>query len=753
MSAPDDDAGWVASQPTEEFLAALKAGVDKAITTASPDFGAALRRLEGSVAAVPPLDLICATSFYFLTGEAGVNPEYNSPEGIFQSHVELIHAFALRQSLTDARPTVTLQEGQLEIIEAAKEVVHAFFILETARIAREPDEDKRRREVAIASMRTHAASVRGGSYYTDLSQVLAELFAPLESQIKDKLGVEITRLVEWWWTVAGAVNKRIAAQRELVHEIINLPLDDNWPSAVRDAFPRLPTIDDALVEQLRHNERERKGFVIIVSDLNLFRVFAFATGELVEHYPGPVDGTALQKVLDTWSLAFGDTADLPLHKLLTDNPVLNKPIVAVKNDLYIWALASVFNHSAFPMLESLLEGDKPLWSQYLDRRANYLEKRIAAALQEKFSAGRVITNVVWTDPLDGKEYETDVLLLIGDYTLIVECKAGRLSRPARRGRGRWLHDDIESLVVSPGRQAKRFAGFLASHTEHLNLSTRDGKCISIDTSQIHTALTLGATLEPLAGLLPSIHDLVETGLTNHELKALTHSLSLFDLLVVLEILDHPSDVLHYLSRRSELERSRFLVGDELDLLGFYLQTGFNVGPTEFDAEPSGLRVVGLSDAIDTYRYKQEAGMEAEKPRVRRTEWWEQLLSTIESRKGPRWIELGNMICNVAFEDQQKFEEAITELKTDIAEGKRGPNDFVLFENGPKERRDYFIGLIASQDSSEARQRQMDAASRNAMADREEIERVLVVGWPPTRSSSSPYQTLGLFWRGTDRPGP
>lgn len=84
-------------------------------------------------------------------------------------------------------------------------------------------------------------------------------------------------------------------------------------------------------------------------------------------------------------------------------------------------------------------------------------------------------------------------------------------------------------------------------------------------------------------------------------EALTHSLSLFDLLVVLEILDHPSDVLHYLSRRSELERSRFLVGDELDLLGFYLQTGFNVGPTEFDAEPSGLRVVGLSDAIDTYR--------------------------------------------------------------------------------------------------------------------------------------------------------
>src|SRR5687767_12372565 len=87
---PRDDPGWVATQPSEEMLAAMREGMDRAIETAGPDFGEALRNLDAAVSRVQPFDLICTVALYFLTVEAGTNPEFNRPEGIFQHHAELI---------------------------------------------------------------------------------------------------------------------------------------------------------------------------------------------------------------------------------------------------------------------------------------------------------------------------------------------------------------------------------------------------------------------------------------------------------------------------------------------------------------------------------------------------------------------------------------------------------------------------------------------------------------------------------------
>jgi hypothetical protein len=88
---PEDrraDPGWVATQLTEEMAAALREGLDKAIATAGPDYGAALERLQQSVERTPRFDLLCFLSLYFLTTEAGTNPEFNRPQGVFQHHVD-----------------------------------------------------------------------------------------------------------------------------------------------------------------------------------------------------------------------------------------------------------------------------------------------------------------------------------------------------------------------------------------------------------------------------------------------------------------------------------------------------------------------------------------------------------------------------------------------------------------------------------------------------------------------------------------
>jgi hypothetical protein len=119
------ETGWVISAPTPEFQAALREGVDKAILTAGPDFGKALKNLEAAVRRVPAFDLICFNSLYFLSTVAGTNPEFDRPEGIFQHHVELMQAVALRQPIEEARPEVHNQQGVGDVTTAATAVLNA----------------------------------------------------------------------------------------------------------------------------------------------------------------------------------------------------------------------------------------------------------------------------------------------------------------------------------------------------------------------------------------------------------------------------------------------------------------------------------------------------------------------------------------------------------------------------------------------------------------------------------------------------
>jgi hypothetical protein len=99
----------------------------------------------------------------------------------------------------------------------------------------------------------------------------------------------------------------------------------------------------------------------------------------------------------------------------------------------------------------------------------------------------------------------------------------------------------------------------------------------VDASTIRKALKVGVTLDPVAEQLPSLADLVEAGLTDEAVDALAYnSISLADLELVVDVLTHPSELLHWLGRRGEIARKTWIAGDEMDLLGLHLRTGFNL---------------------------------------------------------------------------------------------------------------------------------------------------------------------------------
>jgi len=218
--------------------------------------------------------------------------------------------------------------------------------------------------------------------------------------------------------------------------------------------------------------------------------------------------------------------------------------------------------------------------------------------------------------------------------------------------------------------------------------------------------------------------------------------NIFDLTAIAQILTHPCDFLHYLDRRSELERSRYFIGEEMDLLALYLSTCFNTGSAEFEAGRAF--IVGESDAIDKYFYGREGGMELSRPQVNRTDWWEAILTKLESKRADRWTLAGLSLCNVAPDDQIEFEKNLKRLRTNILIGSVSPETYMTLVNGPIQRRHYLVGTVVPQQSAEERNAQYNALISGAF-NSTDADSIVFVGIA-TEPSDSPYSVIGYAER-------
>ncbi len=103
-----------------------------------------------------------------------------------------------------------------------------------------------------------------------------------------------------------------------------------------------------------------------------------------------------------------------------------------------------------------------------------------------------------------------------------------------------------------------------------------------------------------------------------------------DIEIIFEVLGEGCEKLHYLVRRAEFERNFDYIGDEIDLLAFYLDTGFNIEEDEFKQQ--SISLFGMSKIFDPFFMKELPEKETPKPRRKSTKWWRSILHHIETKK-------------------------------------------------------------------------------------------------------------------------
>jgi hypothetical protein len=711
-----------------------------AVQTAGPDFGAAVNALEVAAAGANPYRTMAAMTFYLGSSKVGTNPEYNRPLGIFQHDLEIAQAVLFRDP-GPVQPDLSSDRVQ-SLSSAIKDYGDAWMLLQMQKVQRARDDQERRRERLIAQLRVRAAINRGWGYQDRIDGMLDALLAPL-GPLREELGFAPGDLPVFWRAMRGLVTKRIADHRQALRDASTWPVDEHWLDRIAQRFGRLePEPPEGWVAAAQHDENARDYYLINCADLRLPEIFHLRLDDLVAIWPGENHAETVRAVVSAWAAPLETYGGLDLAKLPLTNPVMSRPLICDADDSWHLYCGWLLLHNAFGLIETAMAGHDNALEQYRDRRTVFLEERVAELLSSALPTATVERSVLSIDPNDGKEYENDVVALTSSFAVIAEAKAGGLHPDLRHGKLSVLKDRVAGLVGNPSNQALRLADVLETSTGEIPFRRRaDGAAFTVDAGAIRRTLTLGVTLEPIALMLPRLVEVADAGLSPETAEALAFSINILDLEVVVDVLQHPSELLHYLGRRAQIERSVFLGGDEIDLLALYLETWFNLGEREFSGDVL-LEVTGLSDAIDVWHYRTEAGMPADPPRAVRTEWWERVLTRVEQRAMPRWAEIGVTLCNVAPPEQDEFREAMTRLREEIVSDRRPSTDIVAFYNGPPQRRDLIVGAIAASPDPAQRQQQYADAIASAL-DGSGLSRATLLAWTPT-PIEPPYFALAVY---------
>lgn len=373
-----------------------------------------------------------------------------------------------------------------------------------------------------------------------------------------------------------------------------------------------------------------------------------------------IERGAVKALLDRLSLEPQSLKEANPDHLHLANPVWSRPFVKANGRWYCFSPGTLLA-SHGDVLLTLAQAISGRPAELLGRaRGKALEELAAGALRAMLPNAEVWTSVHWTDPSDGKERETDLVAFIDGHVLILEAKSDALSLTSRRGSESWFRE-VDGIVVKACAQATRLEDVLRHpDLDELPFRADEGENV-LRSAAIRNVARFGISLERVTSASYGIDMALRERIERAGGKPMP-ILTIGDLWLAGELIGSEGRRLHYLLRRSELERDLQFIGDELDLLALYLRTGFVRLWKDPDEKP--LAIYGLSELLRHHiRASVHYDPRAKLPKLT-TAFWDRLIRDKEERQPKLWTDVVYDLLNVPLRSQERFWR-------DIVAGRRG----------------------------------------------------------------------------------
>ena len=628
------------------------------------------------------LYLLSFCAFYFVSYPEGTDRESKGRLKFYEFYLEILQAFALtRERSRSMKPLGEEATGLHELMGRLGDATYLRHIGEFAGIT---DRELKQRRV-LADIRTQTQAVRNWAYPEHMRKVTGALAENVRDDFFEKYGVDPVLFVNALLEMIEAAENRLNSHLDRIRSVYRQGNPQTVASMYVASFPHVNEFDiEELFDLCGRKLKNFKLFLAQHSDLMLSEIYTFTLDDIVTAYGEEADRNALKNLFDELSFEFGSLRVHNSEHFILDNPVWARPFIKIDDETYFSSVIGILPHCTLRIVENLIQADAQLREKYSYRKARYLEDELESLFKESFPSGRVYRGSRWNDGA-GNQGENDLSVVVGSVAIVVEAKSGLVTPSAARGAPARFRRTVRELIDDPAEQAHKFIDFLKSQHGTVSLQNGNGGVNILDTRKIRYFIPLTVTLENL-GSVSNLRALVEAGISERELKGLSTVISLTDLIVIFDILDLQSQRIHYLARRREFEAHVQYHGDELDLLAFYLNNGFNIGEVEY----TGDRLVYLSlfsKELDPYFIAKASGLSISKPTLALTPWWEAMLTRLDMGKSDLWLEASLMLLSVRHEKQRKAEHDLSKLSRRVKRGKvKLAHNWISIVTGPSQRR-------------------------------------------------------------------
>lgn len=451
--------------------------------------------------------------------------------------------------------------------------------------------------------------VRHPGYQRHLDELLHDLSAPLEESLKRTLGFSINDAVMIGKVILRCVPNRLIA---LSHE--GSALEKQVKKAV-DRYRKkkqhtrgIPKEIVAEFAKLTPREFKRRSGVIKLaySAFRFEEILEFDAESLAKITKVPVD--RIKAFLEAMSIDFG-SVDKRYRFPSPTHPLQIKPFIRLANERFLCPVPQNVTWAIKPLVESLLNPEsadckdpgRKAWDVYARRRSDYTETTALHYLTSMLKRAKPYQNLKYRTVRADKsieEDELDGLILFDDWCILAEVKSGTLAADARRGAPKGMVEELESKIGQAHYQLHRAKAFvLSSSTPEFVLA--DGTTVTIDRSTYKRIVTIVVTLEELDVFIASLYKLKQMGLLPGD--QLPWAVSLLDLRVISEILDFPSQFIHYLEKRNRINELRIATThDELDWFCRYLHAGLYFEDVENEDDRPTIQFLSHTTDLDSY---------------------------------------------------------------------------------------------------------------------------------------------------------
>lgn len=592
------------------------------------------------------------------------NPSYQPVE---QNAVEILQALVLQVTEDEISASLDILPPP-EILTEANKLLHAVtesFSFKRSGLALSTSE--KGAYTISEMMRVTTAKLRNESLPSQVKRTLNDLASPLDEAFDKRRGVRLTKIVQMFWNVIKMLEERMTTEMRERSKFLQL----ESKKEIIDGFLKFVSASAETAQNFRRElgaakmgKKKLRHYLYTQCDTTNFKLFWLSTEDWLSAYPEKADAAKIEEMIEFLSIPLGGLSSEHVDHFFLANPIWSKPIIKFGPKHWLLPIPAMFQSFGLRLLEAVIQLESDLWEKYQSKiRPRFLENLTAALLQKANPLAKVYRGVKWNSTTDGKTYETDILLLQDTQALIIECKAGHITDRGRRGDIMRLKNDIGKLIEEPTLQSHRFARLLEEDNSILELVDAEGKKFQVNRGELLRVARINVTMDyfGISGIQARM--LREAGLVDKHLESVP-TFHVHELENVIDILDHPTLLMHYLHRRSELETSRDLLAYERSLLAMYLATGFDLGSIE-EREGMPFMIPTMDETLEPYFMGKELKRPVIKPKRHFTEWWKDILLKVQERKTPGWMESSYGLLSVGYERQQEFEEAIRKIVPEV----------------------------------------------------------------------------------------